>query len=35
MSRAAQTVNRDCGTKTAISVGSGELLGHVMLMLNL
>ena len=27
MSRAAITVNRECGTETAIGGGSGELLG--------
>jgi len=29
MSRAAKTVNRECGTATVISVGSGELLGDM------
>ena len=29
MSRAAQTVNRECGTEGAIDVGSGELLGRL------
>jgi hypothetical protein len=27
MSRATNRVNRECGTATVISVGSGELLG--------
>src|ERR1035438_8570805 len=28
MSRAANRVNRECGTECVIGVGSGELLGH-------
>ena len=30
MSRAAESVNRECGTAIVISVGSGELLGRLL-----
>jgi hypothetical protein len=31
MSRAAETVNRECETKSVIGVGSGELLDGVLI----
>jgi hypothetical protein len=33
LSRAAQTVNRECGLAVLIGGGSGELLGHVVILI--